>query len=219
MNSRARVRTSVSIGSNQLSKRSTAISAAGCEESGFVVVLVMAWSPVQRFNAGWFEVDHPGDYATLNSYQPRYATVSFGEPPRLFGVEPPRPRIEAIRIVDMGASNSWAEFAVLFRSTRPAFLEHERAKTELKGLMPEDAKEAFGHGIRAKRSKSGGVSFAWWMGRPIMHRSSESIAAGGGAGQGPLTNPENRLPLPSGAIGTTSRLQRSNMPRCPADLT
>jgi len=28
-----------------------------------------------------------------------------------------------------------------------------------KGLMPEDAKEAMGHGIRAKRSKSGAVSF------------------------------------------------------------
>ncbi len=56
-------------------------------------------------------------------------------------------------------SNSWAEFAALFRSTRSAFLEHEKAKTELKGLMPEDAKEAFGHGIRAKRSKSGAVSF------------------------------------------------------------
>jgi hypothetical protein len=40
-----------------------------------------------------------------------------------------------------------------------AFLEHERAKTELKGLMPEDAKEAFGHGVRAKRSKAGAVSF------------------------------------------------------------
>ena len=25
--------------------------------------------------------------------------------------------------------------------------------------MPEDAKEAFGHGIKAKRSKSGAVSF------------------------------------------------------------
>jgi hypothetical protein len=64
-----------------------------------------------------------------------------------------------VLIVDMGASTSWAEFAEAFRSTRPAFLEHERAKTELKGLMPEDAKEAFGHGIRAKRSKSGAVSF------------------------------------------------------------
>jgi hypothetical protein len=39
-----------------------------------VVMLVMAWSPVRRFNAGWFEVDHPGDYATLNSYQLRDGT-------------------------------------------------------------------------------------------------------------------------------------------------
>ena len=85
--------------------------------------------------------------------------VESGEPPRLFGVEPPRPRIEAVRIVDMSASNSWAEFAGVFRSTRAAFLEHERAKAELKGLMPEDAKEAIGHGIRAKRSKSGAISF------------------------------------------------------------
>ena len=47
----------------------------------------------------------------------------------------------------------------MFRSTRAAFLEHEKAKTELKGLMPEDAKEAIGHGVRAKRSKSGAISF------------------------------------------------------------
>ena len=85
--------------------------------------------------------------------------VQNGEPPRLFGVEPPKPRITAVRIVDMSASNSWAEFADLFRNTRQAFLDHERAKTELKALMPEDAKEATGHGIRAKRSKSGAVSF------------------------------------------------------------
>jgi hypothetical protein len=58
----------------------------------------------------------------------------------------------------MSASNSWAEFAGLFRSTRQAFLEHERSKAELKALMPEDAKEAIGHGIRAKRSKSGAIS-------------------------------------------------------------
>src|ERR1700741_19140 len=85
--------------------------------------------------------------------------VESGEPPRLFGVEPPKPRIEAVRIVDMSGSNSWAEFAGLFRSTRQAFLDHERSKTELKALMPEDAKEAIGHGVRAKRSKSGAVSF------------------------------------------------------------
>jgi hypothetical protein len=85
--------------------------------------------------------------------------VETGEIPRPFGVEPPRPTIEAVRIVDMGGSNSWAQLAGLFRSTRSAFLEHERAKAELKGLMPEDAKEAFGNGVKAKRSKSGTVSF------------------------------------------------------------
>src|SRR5262249_5099233 len=85
--------------------------------------------------------------------------VESGETPRLFGVEPPKPRIEAIRVVDMSASNSWAQFAGLFRNTRQAFLNHERSKAELKALMPEDAKEAIGHGVRARRSKSGAVSF------------------------------------------------------------
>jgi predicted phage-related endonuclease len=85
--------------------------------------------------------------------------VESGELPRLFRVEPPKPRIEAIRIVDMSSSNAWAEFAAVFSRTRSAHLEHEQAKAELKGLMPEDAKEATGHGVRAKRSKSGAVSF------------------------------------------------------------
>ena len=82
-----------------------------------------------------------------------------GEPPRLFGIEPPRPRLAAVRVVDMSGSNAWAEFASIFRNTRQAFLEHEKTKAELKSLMPEDAKEAIGHGVRAKRSKSGAVSF------------------------------------------------------------
>jgi hypothetical protein len=85
--------------------------------------------------------------------------VESGQPPRLFGAEPPRARIEAVRIVDMSTSNAWAVFSSVFRRTREAYLEHENAKTELKNLMPEDAKEAIGHGIRAKRSKSGAVSF------------------------------------------------------------
>ena len=85
--------------------------------------------------------------------------VESGVPPSLFGVEPPKPRIEAVRIVDMSASNSWAEFALIFARTRPAHLEHEQAKAELKRLMPDDAQQAIGHGVRAKRSKSGAVSF------------------------------------------------------------
>src|SRR5277367_4244103 len=111
----------------------------------------------------WVEISISADplyqHLLLTAERKFWRCVESGEPPRLFGAEPPRPRIEAVRIVDMSASNSWAEFAGLFRSTRQAFLEHERSKTELKALMPEDAKEAVGHGIRAKRSKSGAVSF------------------------------------------------------------
>jgi predicted phage-related endonuclease len=88
-----------------------------------------------------------------------WRAVKTGEQPALFDCEPPKPRIEAVRVVDMNASNSWAEFASLYLETRYAHLDHERAKAELKVLMPEDVKEAVGHGIRAKRSKSGAVTF------------------------------------------------------------
>ncbi len=88
-----------------------------------------------------------------------WCCVESGEQPQLFGVEPPKPRLEAVRIVDMTSSNAWAEFAAIFTRTQAAHLEHEQAKAELKTLMPEDAKEAIGHGVRAKRSKSGAVSF------------------------------------------------------------
>jgi YqaJ-like viral recombinase domain len=111
----------------------------------------------------WVEIKISADplyqHLLLTAEKKFWRCVESGEPPHLFTVEPPRPRIEAIRIVDMSSSNSWAEFATIFRNTRPAFLDHERAKSELKSLIPEDAKEAIGHGVRAKRSKSGAVSF------------------------------------------------------------
>src|SRR5947208_10969308 len=111
----------------------------------------------------WMEMPLPADplyqHLLLTAERKFWRCVETGEPPRLFGIEPPRPKIEAVRIVDMSSSNSWAEFAGVFRRTREAYVEHETAKTELKGLMPDDAEEAMGHGIRAKRSKSGAVSF------------------------------------------------------------
>jgi predicted phage-related endonuclease len=111
----------------------------------------------------WVEITISADalyqHLLLTAEKKFWRCVETGEPPRVFGVEPPQPRIEAVRIVDMTSSNAWGEFAGVFRRTREAYVEHENAKTELKGLMPEDVKEAIGHGIRAKRSKSGAVSF------------------------------------------------------------
>ncbi len=111
----------------------------------------------------WVEITVPLDPLYLSvlvaAEKKFWRCVQSGERPHLINAEPPRARIEAVRVVDMSSSNSWAEFAGVYRTTRQAVLDHEQAKGELKALMPEDAKEAVGHGIRGRRSKSGAVTF------------------------------------------------------------
>jgi predicted phage-related endonuclease len=110
----------------------------------------------------WVEITTHADplyqHLIVTAERKFWRCVENGEEPKLFGVEPPKPRLEAVRVVDMASSNAWAEFAAVFTRTRHAHLEHEKAKAELKSLMPEDAKEAIGHGVRAKRSKAGAIS-------------------------------------------------------------
>jgi hypothetical protein len=111
----------------------------------------------------WIEITALADplyqHLIVTAERKFWRCVESGESPTLFGVEPPRPRIEAVRIIDMSTSNAWAEYAAIFARTQPAYLEHEKAKTELKALVPEDAQQALGHGVRAKRSKSGAITF------------------------------------------------------------
>src|SRR5262249_42156094 len=63
----------------------------------------------------WVEVAIPMDplyLSVLVSAEKKFwRCVQSGEVPHLIMAEPPRPRIEAIRIVEMSSSNSWAEFA------------------------------------------------------------------------------------------------------------
>ncbi len=111
----------------------------------------------------WVEIQVPADplyqHLIVTAERKFWRCVESGATPTLFGVEPPKPRIEAVRIVDMSTSNAWAEFAAVFATTRDAHQKHERAKAELKALMPEDAQQAFGHGVRARRSRSGAINF------------------------------------------------------------
>ena len=110
----------------------------------------------------WIEITIPADalyqHFLVTAEQRFWRCVQTGDTPRPYGVEPPKPRIEAVRIVDMSESNSWAEFAGLFCSTRSAFLDHERAKAELKALLRTPRKPpAMASGPSGRRS--GAVSF------------------------------------------------------------
>ncbi len=129
----------------------------------FVIAARTAVLSIITGGGRWVEIKTHADplyqHLIVTAERKFWRCVETGEPPSLFGVEPPKPRIEAVRIVDMTTSNVWAEFAAIFVRTREAHQEHERAKSELKGLVPEDAQQAIGHGIRAKRSKSGATSF------------------------------------------------------------
>src|SRR5215813_3482275 len=77
----------------------------------------------------WVEIKISADslyqHLLLTAEKKFWRCVESGEPPRLFQVEAPRVRPEAVRIVDMSSSNAWAEFASMFRRTREAYLEHE----------------------------------------------------------------------------------------------
>jgi hypothetical protein len=128
--------------------------------------VVAAWTAVLSVITGggkWVEIKTHADplyeHLIVTAERKFCRCVESGEPPRLFGIEPPKPRTEAVRVVDMSTSDAWAEFADVFIRTREVHLEHEKAKAELKSLVPQDAQQAMGHGIRARRSKSGAITF------------------------------------------------------------
>lgn len=118
-----------------------------------------AYLSVLTGGAKWVSMEVEADpvYQTVLHQVERifWRCVQTGEPLRVFGADPPKHRVAAIRVVDMSTSNAWSQWAEVYCRTRAAYVEHEGARAELKSLVPQDAREAVGHGIRAKRSKSG----------------------------------------------------------------
>ena len=62
----------------------------------------------------WVEITTHADplyqHLIVTAERKFWRCVESGEPPALFGIDPPKPRIETVRIVDMSASNAWAGF-------------------------------------------------------------------------------------------------------------
>src|SRR5580693_7111442 len=59
MNSRTRSRKPASIGSNQSSRRCTAVAACDCKAGAFVLLLIMAWSPPAHQRRHCLGFNHP----------------------------------------------------------------------------------------------------------------------------------------------------------------
>jgi predicted phage-related endonuclease len=73
--------------------------------------------------------------------------------------EPPRaPRRIGSREICLEGSNSWASAACDWLKHRDAAKIHSSACAAIKSLVDEDVSRAFGHGIEAKRSKSGAIT-------------------------------------------------------------
>src|SRR6516164_1762741 len=84
----------------------------------WVVAARLAVLSVITGGGKWVEITTHADplyqHLIVTAERKFWRCVESGEPPHLFGVEPPKPRIEALRVVDMSTSNAWAEFAGIF---------------------------------------------------------------------------------------------------------
>ena len=175
----------------------------------------------------WVEIKTHADplyqHLIVTAERKFWRCVESGEPPALFGVEPPKPRIEAVRIVDMSSSNAWAEFAAVFSRTRSAHLEHEQAKAELKSLdaggcpagdRPWRAGQALEIGRHQFRPPR-----AW---RAAMQRSSGSIGSLAAALAKAKANSSirrSRWSRPSGRMAQAGPSRPFAMRRCRAGST
>jgi hypothetical protein len=77
-------------------------------------------------------------------------------PYKLPGVK--APLINAVKVVDMGKSNSWGKFAAQWLQNHDAKKAFDDAVKNLKDLIDEDVAKAYGHGICATRSKAGSIT-------------------------------------------------------------
>jgi predicted phage-related endonuclease len=71
---------------------------------------------------------------------------------------PPPPRPTGTREVCLEGNNGWASAAFDWLQHRDAAKVHASAVTSIKSLVEADVARAFGHGIEARRSKSGAIS-------------------------------------------------------------
>lgn len=93
----------------------------------------------------------------LNAEKAFWNAVLSGEPPVALS-PPPVPRPVATRELRLDGNNAWASAAVDWLENDKAAKTHAAACKTIKALIDDDVARAFGHGIEARRSKSGAIS-------------------------------------------------------------
>jgi hypothetical protein len=83
--------------------------------------------------------------------------VKSGRPPVALPA-PPTPRPSGTREVCLEGNNTWAAAACDWLGKREAAKAHALASATIKGLVGDDVTRAFGHGIEAKRSRTGALT-------------------------------------------------------------
>ena len=86
-----------------------------------------------------------------------WACVQNGTPPAPAPI-PSTPKAVGVREVCLNGQNSWAAAAADWLAHREAAKTHSTACVQIKALVEDDVARAFGHGIEAKRSKSGAIT-------------------------------------------------------------
>jgi len=93
----------------------------------------------------------------LEAEQQFWDSVRMGRKPTV--VEPPAsPKPIGTREVCLEGNNAWASAVFDWREHRDAAKVHWSACAAIKSLVEDDVSRAFGHGIEAKRSKSGAIT-------------------------------------------------------------
>jgi predicted phage-related endonuclease len=94
----------------------------------------------------------------LVAEQAFWTCVLSGEPP-VAASPPAPPKPVAWRELCLDGNNGWAVAAADWIENVDAARKHAAAVKALKEAIPEDVSRAWGHGLEARRSKSGAVSF------------------------------------------------------------
>jgi hypothetical protein len=104
-----------------------------------------------------FEIDADPIYQgqLISNERNFWESVQNGTPPVAVAVKAP---VEPIRKIDMTGNNEWANHADIWIKNQGYAKSFDASVKAIKELVEADAVEAFGHGIKASRSKSGSIT-------------------------------------------------------------